>query len=102
MFAVVYTWKVSEGREQQFIDAWSELTLIIRQDLGGLGSCLHQGVDRTWFAYALWPSEKEWKKPKRNSYRMIELKKLMSEVSEELYADVYGDIYIDMIEHRIK
>ena len=55
-FAVLYRWRLHPGKEQQFIDAWSEVSRLLLQDRGSLGSRLHRGLDDTWYSYAQWPS----------------------------------------------
>lgn len=54
-FVVLYRWKLKPGHEQDFVDAWSEMTRLLL-DRGSLGSRLHQGHDGIWYAYAQWPS----------------------------------------------
>jgi hypothetical protein len=55
-FVVLYRWALVPGMEQQFIDAWSKVTLALRQERGSLGSRLHRGADGWWYGYAQWPS----------------------------------------------
>lgn len=58
MFAVLYKWRIDPQLEQQFIDAWSEITRYYLENAGSHGSCLHKGSDGLWYAYAQWPSDK--------------------------------------------
>ena len=55
-FAVLYTFEVHPGAEHQFIEAWSDLTHLIRRHRGGLGSRLHRDAQGRFRAYAEWPS----------------------------------------------
>jgi len=55
-FAVLYRWRLHEGREQSFIQAWTRISEILRTR-GSLGSRLHRGPDGVWYSYAQWPSE---------------------------------------------
>lgn len=55
-FGVVYKFDVKEGSETTFERAWSSVTQAIRAHLGSLGSRLHRGDGRAYFAYAQWPS----------------------------------------------
>jgi hypothetical protein len=55
-FTVLYRWVLRPGMEQQFIDAWSRVTLALRQERGSLGSRLHRGPDGLWYGYAQWPN----------------------------------------------
>lgn len=100
MFGVAYRWRVPPDREQQFVEAWTELTKIIRDEHGGLGSRLHRGSDGTWFAYAQWPSEDDWKRPKAVSERMLALRKTLSDASEELFPEWAGAVCVDLLVRR--
>ncbi|WP_055640271.1 antibiotic biosynthesis monooxygenase [Streptomyces venezuelae] len=55
MFAMVYRWRVSPGKEQLLIDGWHRVTMAIHQECGSYGSRLHKADDGTWVAYARWP-----------------------------------------------
>jgi len=55
-FAVIYRWRLKPGKEVQFIEAWSRITVLYVAHRGGLGSRLHKGPDDIWYAYAQWPS----------------------------------------------
>lgn len=77
MFVVIYQWRIRQGREQQFIDAWSELTKIIQEKSGSLGSRLHRTNDGRFLAYAQWPSREAYEAadvkriPEAKKYRNI-------------------------------
>ena len=53
---VIYRFRVKEGREDEFVQAWSTVTTKLRDQRGALGSRLHRGADGLWYAYAQWPS----------------------------------------------
>lgn len=55
-FAVIYRWRLKAGMEAQFVEAWSEITRLLREQRGSLGSRLHQGPDGIWVGYAQWPN----------------------------------------------
>lgn len=56
MFTVLYRWRLHEGKEQQFIRAWSRVSDLYLRHRGSLGSRLHRGPDGIWYSYAQWPS----------------------------------------------
>jgi len=62
MFYVIYRWKVHEGKEAQFAKAWAEVTQLIRDHRGGLGSRLHRCQDGMFLAYAQWPDQQTWER----------------------------------------
>ncbi|WP_351229128.1 antibiotic biosynthesis monooxygenase [Streptomyces sp. NPDC002133] len=55
MFAVIYRWRLHQGKEQQFASSWDRMTEKIHDHCGSYGSRLHQADDGTWVAYARWP-----------------------------------------------
>ncbi|MBP9153167.1 MAG: antibiotic biosynthesis monooxygenase [Flavobacteriales bacterium] len=61
MFAVIYQFKVKENRESEFINAWKQLTQLIYEYEGSLGSRLHKQSDGMYLAYAQWPAKETWK-----------------------------------------
>ena len=54
--AVVYRWRLREGMELSFQEAWDVLTRRIMEQRDGLGSRLHRTDEGEWLAYAQWPS----------------------------------------------
>lgn len=61
MFIVIYSFHIIKGKDAEFIQVWEELTHLIAQYEGGLGSRLHQKNETTYIAYAQWPSKQQWK-----------------------------------------
>jgi hypothetical protein len=53
---VLYRWRIHEGKEEDFIRAWSKITEALLQK-GSFGSRLHKGPDDIWYGYAQWPSD---------------------------------------------
>ncbi len=61
MFAVIYQFNVKENMNFEFIKAWKELTELIYEYEGSLGSRLHKLNDKSYLAYAQWPDKETWK-----------------------------------------
>ena len=61
MFAVVYSFKTKKNKEQEFIESWKEMTTLIYENEGSLGSRLHKKNDGHYIAYAQWPNKEIWK-----------------------------------------
>jgi heme-degrading monooxygenase HmoA len=58
MFVVLYEMKAKAGLEREFELAWADVTEAIYRVRGSLGSRLHKTqIERTYIAYAQWPSE---------------------------------------------
>lgn len=55
-FAVLYRWRLREGAEARFVDAWTRVSEALRTERGSFGSRLHRSADGLWYSYAQWPS----------------------------------------------
>ncbi|HLL54636.1 MAG TPA: NUDIX domain-containing protein [Myxococcaceae bacterium] len=62
-FAVVYRFVLERGREARFREAWRQVTRLIRQERGGLGSRLQKTPSGEYLGYARWPSREAWTHP---------------------------------------
>ena len=60
MFTVIYEFRLKPGEKENFIRAWTELTLLIRKHEGSLGSRLHRSSEEVFIAYAQWPDRSAW------------------------------------------
>lgn len=60
MFAAIYHFEVKENKETELIKAWEELTQLIYEYEGSLGSRLHSSGDNSFIAYAQWPNKELW------------------------------------------
>jgi hypothetical protein len=54
MFIALYRWRIKKGMEQQFINAWSEVTAYFRENCNSLGSRLHRDNEGLFYGYAQW------------------------------------------------
>lgn len=55
-FCAIYRWRLHPGSEERFVQAWSRVTRLLRDERGSLGSRLHRGPDGVWYSYTQWPS----------------------------------------------
>ena len=62
MFVIIYQFEVRKGMKAEFIAAWEEMTQLIYQYEGSLGSRLHRKSDNVYMAYAQWPDKEAWQK----------------------------------------
>jgi len=97
MYAIYFRWKVASGRESDFEHAWLELTELIRDERGALGSRLHRCADGHYFAYAQWPSERHWATQPEPAARMIELRNQMREFAELVDGPLSGEVVADLL-----
>ena len=61
MFVAVYWWRVHDGKEEQFREAWRRGTRAITRLYGSYGSRLHQDADGRFVGTAEWPDEATWR-----------------------------------------
>ncbi|MCU0729574.1 MAG: antibiotic biosynthesis monooxygenase [Sphingopyxis sp.] len=54
MIAIYYRWRLVEGREADFVDAWTQITEHLKRQ-GSLGSALFKSDDGSVVAIARWP-----------------------------------------------
>lgn len=59
-FTVIYSFKIIEGKEHDFINAWTELTKLIYKYEGSYGSRLHKVDKQLYIGYAEWPNKETW------------------------------------------
>lgn len=98
MHAIYFRWKVASGREPEFEQAWLELTELICDEHGGLGSRLHRCADGHYFAYAQWPSERVWAAQPMPGARMAALRNRMRECAELVDGPLRGDVVADLLD----
>jgi hypothetical protein len=55
-FAVLYRWRLHDGAEESFTQAWTRISELLLSKGGSLGSRLHRGPEGVWYSYAQWPS----------------------------------------------
>lgn len=97
MHAIYFRWKVTIGHETEFEQAWQELTELIRDEHGGLGSRLHRCADSHYFAYAQWPSELTWAAQPAPSARMVELQNQMRDIAKLVDGPLRADVVADLL-----
>ena len=62
MLYIILEFDVIEGKEQEFVDAWTECTKVIYENFGSLGSRLHKADKNLYIAYAQWPNTEVYEK----------------------------------------
>lgn len=99
MFTVIYSFRVKPGRENQFRTAWGQLTDMIYEYAGSLGSRLYHQTDTHYIACAQWPDKTSWenagKKLPDSSRKVRQLMKDACDAIETLHE-------LDMIDDRLR
>lgn len=62
----MYSFTIKPGHDTSFIAAWKEMTTLIMNYEGGLGSRLHKRSENEYIAYAQWPDKETWKNAGEN------------------------------------
>ena len=60
MFVAIYRFSTKADKQKQFKQAWHEMTKLIYEHEGSLGSRLHRESETEYIAYAQWPDRKAW------------------------------------------
>jgi len=60
MFSVIYKFEIKPDRKESFEKSWKDLTLLIYDYAGSLGSRLHKKDECNYIAYAQWPNKETW------------------------------------------
>ncbi|MEZ4686361.1 MAG: antibiotic biosynthesis monooxygenase family protein [Bacteroidia bacterium] len=55
MHCIIYSFQVKPGQEDAFLKSWADMTDLIYQYEGSLGSRLHKEAEGHYIAYAQWP-----------------------------------------------
>ncbi len=98
MFTVIYQFKVKKIHRAEFLVAWSEMTELIKQYEGGLGSRLHLNKDESYLAYAQWPSREKWEASGDHLPAEAELiRKKMRESCESIETIYEMDVVKDLL-----
>jgi heme-degrading monooxygenase HmoA len=85
MIAILYSWRIKPGKEQQFTEAWSQVTEFLRDKRGSLGSRLHRGNDGLFYGYAQWKSDEERQNAFQNSVEINDaIEKMRDSIKETL------------------
>ena len=96
-FAVLYRWRLREGAEPAFIEAWSRVSDLLRSQRGSLGSRLHRGSDGLWYSYAQWPSAEVREKSQRAGPVDPDASRQMREATAEEFPDIVLDSVADFM-----
>lgn len=96
-FGVVYIFSIYPEKEEEFTFTWSQLTELIAEYEGGLGSRLHKMSNVQYFAYAQWPDESTWsnsggKLPAEAEKLRINMRECCSEISTMAAGTIAKDL----------
>lgn len=85
MYLVIYQFIIKKDSEEAFINAWKEMTDLIYQNEGSLGSKLTKEAQNTYIAIAQWPDQNTFDNAGDNLPAIAEdIRKRMREACEEI------------------
>jgi Uncharacterized enzyme involved in biosynthesis of extracellular polysaccharides len=96
MFIALYRWRIKSELEEQFIEAWSEVTAYYRENHDSLGSRLHRGNDGLFYGYAQWKSADDRRKAFEQSPN-LEARAKMREAVEETFPETILETLSDYL-----
>ncbi|MBI1837226.1 MAG: hypothetical protein HYR91_08185 [Flavobacteriia bacterium] len=100
-FSVIYSFKIKQEFRKEFIQSWNEITALIYQNEGSLGSRLQMIDETTFLGYALWPSKAIFiKASKIENKEIAKLKAKQSEYVEEINKRFESSIISDLIKNK--
>lgn len=68
MFTVSYRFKIHSQLNESFEEAWKEVTKLIYQHRGSLGSRLYKASENSYIGIAQWPDKKTWEQADISSF----------------------------------
>ncbi len=100
-FTVIYSFKLIEGKENPFIEAWTALTKLIYQYEGSYGSRLHKIDPHHFIGYAQWPDKATWKNSGDNlPESAAEMRKQMRESCSEIKTEFEMVEVVDLLNDK--
>ncbi|MQG10400.1 MAG: hypothetical protein FI716_02765 [SAR202 cluster bacterium] len=97
MFVVIYHWKLKEGKDLEFGEAWRQTTRAIYSKKGSLGSQLMQATDGTYYGVARWPSRDLWLVRSNPEPAHPLASQVMADLIETTFSAVELDVTDDML-----
>jgi hypothetical protein len=97
MFVVIYRWKLKQGQESNFKEAWRPATQAIYTSRGSLGSQLMQAADGTYYAVAMWPNRELWANRSVPGPADPEASRIMGELTESAFPPVELEVSDDLL-----
>lgn len=99
MFAVIYKFQVKEGAEKAFIEAWEQLTHLIRDTEKSGGSRLHKLKGLDYIAYAKWDARSHWENagsslPSEADKWRKQMRESCEDISTEMELDIVSDLLV--------
>ena len=100
-FTVLYSFKTIEGKEDDFINSWTELTKLIYKYEGSYGSRLHKVDNHLFVGYAQWTDKETWKLSGDKLPEIAnEFRKQMRESCSEIKTEYEMNLVQDLLKEK--
>ena len=100
-FAVVYRWRIRDGMEEQFQQAWESVTKSLKVERGALGSRLHRAEDGSWVAYAQWSDRGHWERSRELGPVDADAAAMMGDAIEESAEPITLVPILDLLDQEV-
>ena len=97
MFAVLYRWRIKEGKKDEFRQAWRNATEAIYRHKGSLGSRLMRAEDGDFYALAQWPTRDAWLARSQPTEADPAASQQMRDAIEQAHAPVELEVVDDLL-----
>jgi hypothetical protein len=98
---IIYSFKLVEGKEEDFIRYWTALTQMIYEFEGSYGSRLHKVNDCLYIGYAQWPNKEIYDNSGNNlPETSTTLRKKMRECCAEIKSEFEMVLVQDLLKDK--
>lgn len=95
IFTVVYSFKIIDGKSNDFVKCWTALTKYIYKFEGSHGSRLHELDGNSFMAYAQWPDKETFERSGKNRpAEILNISKQMRECCIEIKTEFQSETVI--------
>ncbi len=99
MFTVIYSFKVRPNQIEPFKKAWRDMTILIIEYEGSLGSRLHKQNKLNYIGYAQWPSKNTWV---NSGSKLPEISKEVRDIMKESCDKIEILFELEIVEDLLK
>lgn len=101
MFIVIYFFQVKPTQEKIFEKAWHDLTQLIYEYEGSLGSRLHFQKESNYIGYAQWPDKITWENSgKKLPEEANQIRKTMKEACKKIETVYEMEVVDDLLQPK--
>jgi len=99
MFCIIYSFDVKPDKVKEFEKVWRDLTEVILEYSGSLGSRLHKQSINKYVAYAQWPNKSSWVD---SNNKLPHSSKIISQKMKDCCNEINIVYELDLVEDLLK